>query len=41
VGWDGKYKGKLVEGGVYVYTVSCKWFSGADTYRNGIVTVLR
>ncbi|MES2286585.1 MAG: gliding motility-associated C-terminal domain-containing protein [Bacteroidota bacterium] len=40
-GWDGKYKGKMVEGGVYVYTVSCEWLSGVEAYRNGIVTVLR
>ena len=41
LGWDGKYKGKMVEGGVYVYTVNCEWMSGAGVYRNGIVTVLR
>lgn len=40
-GWDGKYKGKMVEGGVYVYTVSCEWLSGVEAYRNGIVTVWR
>ncbi len=41
LGWDGKYKGKMVEGGVYVYTVSCEWLSGVEAYRNGIVTVWR
>ncbi len=40
-GWDGKYKGKMVEGGVYVYTVNCEWLSGVEAYRNGIVTVFR
>lgn len=40
-GWDGKYHGKMVEGGVYVYTVSCEWLSGVEAYRNGIVTVWR
>ncbi|MDO9187513.1 MAG: gliding motility-associated C-terminal domain-containing protein [Bacteroidia bacterium] len=40
-GWDGKYKGKMVEGGVYVYAVSCEWLSGVEAYRNGIVTVWR
>ncbi len=41
LGWDGKYKGKNVEGGVYVYVVNCHWMSGTSTYRNGIVTVVR
>lgn len=40
-GWDGKVRGTMVEGGVYVYTVSCEWLSGVKTYRNGIVTVWR
>jgi gliding motility-associated-like protein len=40
-GWDGKLRGKNVEGGVYVYAVNCEWLSGASAYRNGIVTVLR
>ncbi|MCE9537846.1 MAG: gliding motility-associated C-terminal domain-containing protein [Bacteroidetes bacterium] len=40
-GWDGKYKGKMVEGGVYVYSVNCEWLSGVAANRNGIVTVLR
>ena len=40
-GWDGKYKGKPVEEGVYAYAINCEWLSGAATYRNGIVTVLR
>ena len=41
LGWDGKYKGKMVEGGVYVYKVNCEWMSGEGTYRYGIVTLLR
>ncbi|MES2592519.1 MAG: gliding motility-associated C-terminal domain-containing protein [Bacteroidota bacterium] len=40
-GWDGKHKGVNVEGGVYVYAVSCEWMSGDHVRRNGIVTVLR
>lgn len=40
-GWDGKFKGEMVEGGVYVYTVNCEWLSGVGVYRNGIVTVFR
>jgi len=41
LGWDGKYRGKLVEGGVYVYSVDCEWLSGVGAYRKGIVSVLR
>jgi gliding motility-associated-like protein len=41
LGWDGKYKGKNVEGGVYVYSVVCEWMSGGHTKRTGTVTVLR
>jgi gliding motility-associated-like protein len=40
-GWDGKFRGTDVEGGVYVYSVNCEWLSGTTAYRNGIVTVLR
>ncbi len=41
LGWDGKYRGKNVEGGVYVYKVDCEWLSGMEAHRNGIVTVIR
>lgn len=40
-GWDGKYKGKNVEGGVYVCSVTCEYMSGAHTRRRGTVSVLR
>ncbi len=40
-GWDGKYKGKNVAGGVYVYSVACEWESGERRQRSGTITVLR
>lgn len=41
LGWDGKYHGTNVEGGVYAYKVDCEWLSGTDAHRIGIVTVVR
>lgn len=41
LGWDGKYKGTDVVGGVYVYSVTCEWTSGTHTRRYGTITVIR
>lgn len=40
-GWDGKFRGKEVELGVYAYSVHCEFFSGKKIYRNGIVNVVK
>jgi gliding motility-associated-like protein len=40
-GWDGKYKGKLVEPGVYVYKVSGIYENGEKFEKSGNITLLR
>jgi gliding motility-associated-like protein len=40
-GWDGTYKGKKAEGGVYVYWIKFKSAEGAYIERKGSVTLLR
>lgn len=40
-GWDGKYKGELVEQGSYVVFYKIKSFKGQVNYRKQIITLLR
>lgn len=40
-GWDGYYKGKLCDQGVYVWKAYIKLNNGKDFYKNGDVTLLR
>jgi len=39
--WDGTYKGKNVEGGVYVYTVEVNYFDRTTEVLSGNITVVR
>jgi gliding motility-associated-like protein len=39
--WDGTYKGKNVEGGVYVYSVDIKYKDGSSEVLSGNITVVR
>jgi gliding motility-associated-like protein len=39
--WDGKYKGEVVQNGVYVYIITIKDSRGYNTHRSGEVHVLR
>lgn len=41
VGWDGMYKGKLVDPDVYVYHLTVVCFDGQETFLKGNITVLR
>lgn len=40
IGWDGYYKNQLVDVGVYIYVVSCKFADGEILKKHGSVTVL-
>jgi len=40
-GWDGKYKGVIVQPGVYIYSVYAQGYDGHRFYLTGDVTVLR
>lgn len=40
-GWDGKYKGRLQEPGVYVYTVDVTFNDGYTAHDKGSVTLIR
>ena len=39
--WDGTFKGKDVEGGVYVYSVEVNYFDGSTESLSGNITVIR
>jgi gliding motility-associated-like protein len=39
--WDGTYKGKDVESGVYVYSVEVNYFDGSKENLSGNITVIR
>jgi gliding motility-associated-like protein len=39
--WDGKYKGNLVEPGVYVYTLKLTFIDGYTVSNKGSITVIR
>lgn len=41
IGWDGFYKGKLVEPAVFVYYLDAKCVDGQDFFKKGNVSVLR
>ena len=41
IGWDGVYKGKDVNAGVYVYVVHVTYVDGKDEYFKGNLTVVR
>ena len=40
-GWDGNYKGGLLESGVYVYVVSATLTSGTEVLKKGNITLLK
>jgi gliding motility-associated-like protein len=40
-GWDGTYKGADVAPGVYTYSITCEWQSGAQARRVGKLNVIR
>ncbi|MBL7797167.1 MAG: gliding motility-associated C-terminal domain-containing protein [Saprospiraceae bacterium] len=40
-GWDGKYKGQIVQNGVYVYLIEVKFLDGRVLLYRGDVSVLR
>lgn len=40
-GWDGKYKGKLVDVGVFGWYLKVKCVNGAETFKKGNVTLIR
>ena len=40
-GWDGKYKGKPVKSGVYVYLLSVEFADGNTIEQKGNITLLR
>jgi hypothetical protein len=40
-GWDGKYKGKLLEVGVYIYLVKIRFLDGEVLLYKGDLTLLR
>jgi gliding motility-associated-like protein len=40
-GWDGTYKGEIVQNGVYLYIMAVKSKDGGWYYRNGEVHVVR
>ncbi|GAB4254750.1 MAG: hypothetical protein Kow0079_11210 [Vicingaceae bacterium] len=41
IGWDGTFKGELVEPGVFVYHLTVKCVDGQDYFKKGNVTVIR
>lgn len=41
IGWDGYYKGKLCQEGVYFYTASAKLNDGSDFNQKGDISLLR
>ncbi len=41
VGWDGRFKGKLLDTGVYVYSLEMEFINGAVRVYSGDVTLLR
>lgn len=40
-GWDGKYKGKAVDVGVFGWYLKVKCLNGAETFKKGNVTLIR
>ena len=40
-GWDGYYLDKLMNTGVYVYTITAIIFNGQEVKKNGNVTLVR
>ncbi len=41
VGWDGKYKGELVDPAVYVYYLTVKCIDKQEYFKKGNITVIR
>ncbi len=41
LGWDGTYKGKLMESGVYVYYISATVISGEKIIKKGNISLIR
>jgi len=40
-GWDGKYKGKIAESGVFGWYLKVKCITGAESFKKGNVTLVR
>jgi gliding motility-associated-like protein len=40
-GWDGTYKGKTVDPGVYIYSAQLRWLDGQVKREKGSITVIR
>lgn len=41
VGWDGTYKGKLLNPGVYIYAAEIEYLNGLTSVKTGSVTLIR
>jgi gliding motility-associated-like protein len=41
IGWNGEYKGKVMEVGVYVYQANVKFIDGTNEFVKGNVTLIR
>ena len=41
IGWDGTYKGKLMDPAVYAYYVKAKCLKGGEFFKKGNVTLIR
>lgn len=41
IGWDGMYKGELVDPGVFVYHLEITCVDGQEYFKKGNVTVIR
>ena len=41
VGWDGTYKGKIAQVGVFAYTIEVVWYTGRTFVKSGSVTLIR
>jgi len=41
IGWDGRYKGKLLPMDVYAYTLEVQFTDGTKTTKTGDITLIR
>ena len=41
IGWDGTYKGEIVNNGVYAYEVKATLFNSKQVVKKGSITVIR